>query len=129
LSKEEILKNSQLPLSWFEMGVAIDLRFPLDDQLKAIRKMAEEEQAVLKKAGRINPKTARASDKYVLYLLILDAEDAGARRSDIEDALFPDIHNDYPERLRSKAFDNARLEARRLRDSGYRALAYRIKGL
>jgi len=129
LSKEEILENSKFSLSWFEMAVAIDLRLPLDDQLKAIRKLAEEEQALLKKAGLINPKTARTSDKYALYLRILDAEDAGVKRSDIEDALFPNIDNSYPQRLRSKAFDNARLEARRLRDTGYRALAYRIKGL
>jgi len=129
LSKEEILENSKFSLSWFEMAVAIDLRLPLDDQLKAIRKLAEEEQALLKKAGLINPKTARTSDKYALYLRILDAEDAGVKRSDIEDALFPNIDNSYPQRLRSKAFDNARLEARRLRDTGYRALAYRIKCL
>ena len=127
-SKKTILEDSKLALSWFEMGFAIDLRFPLDDQLKDIRKLAQEEQLALKKAGRIDPKTARTSDQYVLYLRILDAGSAGVKRSVVEDALFPDINNHYPERKRSKAFDNARTEARRLRNSGYRALAYRVKG-
>jgi Uncharacterized conserved protein (DUF2285) len=112
------------------MGFTVDLRFPLHVQLKEIRKLAEEAQLALKKAGRINPKTARTSDRdqYVLYLRILDAESVGAERSVVEDVLFPDIDNKYPERKQSKAFDNARTEARRLRDSGYRALAYLAKG-
>ncbi len=124
LSKETILENSRFTLSWFEIGFAIDLRLPLDGQFKAIRKLAEEDQLALKKAGRINPKTARTSDQYVRYLRILDAEDAGVKRSVVMDALFADIENGYSAgRLRSKAFDNARTEAQRLRDSGYRALA------
>jgi hypothetical protein len=124
LSKEVLLENSRLQLSWFAMGVAIDLRFPLDGQLKAIRKLAEEDQLALKKAGRINPKTARTSDRdrYVLYLRILDAESARAKRSIIANELFPDFDNSYPS-SRLKAFDNNYAEARRLRDSGYRALA------
>jgi hypothetical protein len=44
LSKETILENSTLPLKWFEMGFAIDLRFPIDDQLKVVRILAEEDQ-------------------------------------------------------------------------------------
>ena len=75
-ARKQFWRNSKLALSWFEMGFAIDLRFPLDDQLKDIRKLAQEEQLALKKAGRIDPKTARTSDQYVLYLRILDA---GAR--------------------------------------------------
>ena len=42
LNKGTILEISKLSLSWFEMGFAIDLRLPIDDQLKAIRMLAEE---------------------------------------------------------------------------------------
>ena len=51
LSKEIILENAQLQLSWFETGAAIDLRLPLENQLEAIRIIAEEEQLILKRAG------------------------------------------------------------------------------
>jgi hypothetical protein len=125
--KERILENSQLPLSRFEMGFAIDLRLPLDDQLKAIRILAGEDQRTLKGTGLVDPKVAKASDKYVLYLRILDAEDAGIKRSAIADVLFPEIDNDHPDYRRRKTCDNARIEARRLRDCGYRALAFRAK--
>jgi hypothetical protein len=124
-SKEMLLERAKLELTWFEMGFAIDLSLPLDDQFKVIRMLAEESQLTLKRADRIDPKTARTSDQYARYLRILDAEGVGAKRSVIADALFPDIDNVYPEHRRLKAFDNARLEARRLRDSGYRALAHR----
>ena len=127
ISKEMILENSWLELSWFEMGFAIDLRLPLDDQFKSIRKLAEEDQAILKKAERISPKTAKISSNYVLYLRILDAESGGAKRSEIEDALFPGVNRSRNPDYRSKAFENCRTEARRLRDVGYRALAYRAK--
>jgi hypothetical protein len=127
LSKETILDNAKVQLSWFEMGFTIDLRLPLDDQLKVIRKLAEEDQLVLRRAGGVELKTARTSDKYALYLRILDAHDAGAKRSDVADVLFPMIDNVYPECCRLKAYDNARAEARRLRDSGYRAVALRAR--
>jgi hypothetical protein len=55
----------------------------------------------------------------------LDAEDAGAKRSTIADALFSNVDAVYPENRRLKAFGNARVEARRLRDHGYRGLAVR----
>jgi hypothetical protein len=130
LSKKTIMENSRLAVSWFEMGFTVDLRFPLNDQLKAIRKLAKADQLALTKAGRINPKTARISDRaqYVVYLRILDAEDAGAKRSVMEDVLFPNVDNRYPDRQRSKAFENTRTAARLLRASGYGALAYRAKG-
>lgn len=128
LSKEEIQKSATLSLEWFEMGVAIDLRFPIDDQLKAIGAMAKQDQLTLQKAGQISgPRPVKASKKYILYLRLLDAEDGGAKRAHIEEVLFPNVANRYPERRRSKALDNALAEARRLRDSGYRALAYRAK--
>jgi Uncharacterized conserved protein (DUF2285) len=127
LSKETILENSKLEISLFQMGFAIDLRLPIDDQLKVIKTLAEEDQLVLRRAGRVNLKTARKSDKYVLYLRILDADDGGAKPSAVADVLFPKIDNSYPEYHRLKACDNARAEARRLRDSGYRAVALRAK--
>jgi hypothetical protein len=128
ISQKTILKNAQLDLSWFEMGFVIDLSLPLDDQLKAIRILAEKDQTTLISAGHVDPVPARKSGKYLLYLRILDAEDAGAPRSEIETALFQGLDNDYERgRPRSKAFDNARCAARRLRDSGYRALACRAK--
>ena len=71
-SKEMILDDSRLRLSWFEMGFAIDLRLPLDDQFKAIGTLAEESQRALKKDGHVNLKTARMSNNYVLYLRILE---------------------------------------------------------
>jgi Uncharacterized conserved protein (DUF2285) len=127
LSKELILENSKFALAWFEMGFAVDLSLPLDDQLKAIRMLAEESQLTLKRAGRIDLRAAKASDRYVLYLRILDAEDAGEQRSVIADELFPDVSDDYQDYRRVRTFDNARAEARRLRDYGYRALAHRAK--
>jgi hypothetical protein len=127
VSKETLLENASLRLSWFEMGVAIDLSLPLDEQLKEIRTVTEERQNALKSAGLVGVKAIRESDQYALYLRILDAEDAGTKRSVIRDELFPDIDNDYPDCRRKKAYDNNRTEARRLRDSGYRALAFRAR--
>ena len=128
ISDEMISENARLQLSWYEMGFSIDLRLPLDNQINTFRRLAEKDQIRLKSAGLVDPRGAKSSDKYVVYLRILDAEDAGARRSDIENTLFPKLSNDHEwGRPRSKAYDNARAGARRLRDFGYRALAHHAK--
>jgi hypothetical protein len=121
------VSSENLSLDWFETAFVIDLELPLDEQIEAIRELARLDQLELKKAGKLNPKRARTSDNYVRYLRILDAESAGATRPVVEGELFADIDNRYPENRRSKAFDNDRAEARRLRDTGYRSLAFRAR--
>jgi hypothetical protein len=124
----KLKEKETLTLSWYEMGFAINLNLPLDDQIKAIRLIARDAQRVLKDAGLADPRTTRTSSQYVLYLRILDAEAAGATRPAIAAKLFSKRAQAADVELQLKAFDNARAEARRLRDSGYRALACRAKG-
>jgi hypothetical protein len=115
--------NSSITLepSEYEMPV------PLDDQFKAIEVHAKHYQRLLKKETAVRPKSARKSGRYSLYLRILDAENAGATRPAIENELFPRIPRTRDPDNRSKAFENARAEARRLRNFGYRTLALRAK--
>ena len=100
--------NSRLTLpQQFAAGLAAALRAQEDRQ----------------KSGAINPKTSRKRpEKYVLYLRILDAEEAGAEPKHIRDQLFPDIPDGYPDSKRQKALVDNRKAAQKLRDGGYRSL-------
>lgn len=63
------------------------------------------------------------AEKYVLYLRILDAEEAGARQKDIRDLLLHDKLDDYDAgSMRQKALVDNRKAAQKLRDGGYRSL-------
>jgi hypothetical protein len=106
-----------VPFSEHDIAVSINLSRPIDDQIAEIRRLV----VALGKPGR----AAKTSSAYPTYLRILDAEDAEVRPAAIAEALFPGVDNVYPGRRRAKVFGNARTEARRLRDSGYRALALR----
>jgi hypothetical protein len=110
-----------LPLTKFHVAMVVDLRLSLNTQFTRLSETTKKYQDSLKSTGEIDPKNPRKSPKYRIYLRILDAKASGARRPEIEKTLFPNATN--ADQYRSKKFDYHLKEARRLRDSGYRALA------
>jgi hypothetical protein len=116
--------NQRISLERHQVAYIFDLTRPLKHQFEKARKSATREQERRQKSGAIDLKASRNRDdeKFVLYLRILDAKEAGARPKDIGDLLLPDIPRDYPENSRSKALVNNRKAAQNLRDGGYRSL-------
>ena len=108
----------RLSLRKNQVAFVVDLDRPLHKQLEGIARSARDRQSELPAP----PKLSRQSTHFSKYLRILDARDAAANRATIESTLFPDLENEYPERQRSKTFDNFERAARRLRDGGYREL-------
>ena len=102
-----------------------DFSLPLEPQFRRTLQAAKERQAYLRKMGDAANRDARLQrpEKYVLYLRLIDAEDAGAKPAGIRDELFGNITEEYPSHARSAAFKNTRAAAHRLRDGGYRSLA------
>ena len=114
----------RIPLERHQVAYIFDLTRPLDHQFKMARESATRQQKVRQESGAINVKVSRKRlEKFVLYLRILDAEEAGARPKDIGDLLLPDILDDYNAgSMRLKALADNRKAAQKLRDGGYRAL-------
>jgi hypothetical protein len=107
-----------IPLRGTEVAVVIDPARPLQKQIEAISRLGLDKQKSLPEPVRLS----RRSPHWETYLRLLDARDAGMKRARIEDVLFAELDNDYPERRRSKTFDNFERAARRIRDEGYREL-------
>ena len=97
-----------------EVAFVIDLARPIARQIKAI------ERAALRRSR--DTKNPRRSERFGTYLRLLDAFESGAARKTIEEVVFSDIENDYPDRRRSKTFDNCKRAALQLRNAGYRDL-------
>ncbi len=106
------------PLAENEIAYIFDLTRPLKPQFDRIRKHAEKKQAELK-AGSV---TKRRIDKYVQYLQILDAIEAGEKSQTIADALFSNKLSGYQDNPRLRAFYDARDPALQMRDGGYKAI-------
>jgi hypothetical protein len=106
-----------------EVAFVLDLGRPLDKQLAGVNRIARERQQKKIASGEVDLKRSRQSQNYIPYLRLLDARDANASRRRIEEVLFSQLDNEYPDRKRSKAFDNFERAARRLRDGAYRELA------
>ena len=101
-----------------------DLRLPLDAQFKRALQSAKTRQRQLSSDGRINFKDTRdRTDKYVIYLQIIDAIDDGQEHGHIAGCLFSDIPNDYPEYYRLKTLNNHINAAMRLRDIDFKLLS------
>jgi hypothetical protein len=114
----------RITLGLSEVGYVFDLELPLEPQFARALGSAKELRQHRVNEEQIDPKPVRLqADNYVVYLRLIDAEDAGASRSKIEEILFRNISNEPPERRRSKTFDNARKAAHRLRDRDYRFIA------
>jgi hypothetical protein len=114
---DNMFKRPQtIELEDHELAFFIDLRWPLKSQFAKASRVAERKQVNAKRG-------ARKSNRYPLYLRILDAECSGAPRNLIEQTLFPKMENVFPQNRRTKTFENHRAEARRLCSSGYLALA------
>ena len=111
-------KIVRVPLRNHEVAPIVNIAQPLRKQLKALSRAAEERQEQLSSTVRLSRKSTHLST----YLRILDARDAGADRTTIESTLFQHLENEYPERQRSKTFDNFERAAKLLRDRNYREL-------
>jgi hypothetical protein len=116
--------NQRISLERHQVAYIFDLTRPLKRQFEMAEKSATREQEYRQESGAVNLKNSRNRDaeKYVLYLRILDADEAGARSEDIGDRLFPDKQNDYPDMMRAQALYDNRKAARKLRDGGHRSL-------
>lgn len=112
-------KIVRLALRESEVAFVVDLARPLRKQLEALSRVAVQRQERHQSAVKL----PRKSVHLVTYLRLLDARDANASRRLIEEVLFSQLDNEYPDRKRSKAFDNFERAAQRLRDGGYRELA------
>jgi hypothetical protein len=118
------LSNSEVSISREEAAFVFDLSFPLEPQFRNALRSAKALQAHRRRTGEAANRDARLRpEKYVLYLRLIDGEDAGAKAAQIKDELFGNISEEYPSNARSTAFKNTRAAAHRLRDGGYRSLA------
>jgi hypothetical protein len=107
-----------------EIAFVIDAARPLEIQTQRVHEVARNYQAFLKQNRALDVKSSRRRfDKYLLYLRLIDAEDAGVAPKRIKDVLFGDIAEEYPDDRRAAAFKAARRAAHRLRDGDYLALA------
>lgn len=106
-----------------EMAFVIDFRKPIDGQIEALRRYAENHQKWLAEKGVVRTPDARNTrPEWPLYLRLLDAELAGITDPDkIAPVLYKGQHarrDDDHESLRRKINGNQQ-EARKLRDGGY----------
>ncbi|MDQ6704192.1 MAG: DUF2285 domain-containing protein [Pseudomonadota bacterium] len=118
-------EDQRISLERHQVAYIFDLTRPLKHQFEMAEKSASREQEFRQKSGAINLKVSRNRDdeKFVLYLRILDAVEAGARPKDIGALLLPDILDDYDAgNRRSKALVDKHKAAQKLRDGGYRSL-------
>jgi hypothetical protein len=117
-------EDQRISLERHQVAYIFDLTRPLKHQFKMAWKSATLQQKYKQESGVINLKKSRnRAENYVLYLRILDADEAGARPKDICDLLLPDILDDYNAgSMRLKALADKRKAALKLRDGGYRSL-------
>jgi hypothetical protein len=98
-----------------------DLTRPLQPQFSAAQRYLTEKQKKLIAQGVLDTRAlgrARRGMDYLRYLRVLDGLEEGANASAIAQALFPGEDADSRDRKMRKTI----VEARRLRDSGYRLL-------
>jgi hypothetical protein len=115
--------ETQVRLSRREVAYVFDLGRPLEPQFARALRDARGVQAHRVRTGEVEVEgVRRRADKYVLYLRLIDAEDAGVDRKQIKNELLGNIPEQYPDNRRTVAFKDARRAAHRLRDVGYRDL-------
>jgi Uncharacterized conserved protein (DUF2285) len=106
-----------------QIAVILDLDRPGNSQLKKASKAFKSEQHRREQTGELKLKGARARvEKYITYLRILDAYEAGAEAKNIAGVLFPTLRDEHPSYARRKRLDDDRRAALELRDGGYLSL-------
>lgn len=114
----------ELNLKEHEVAYIFNMSLPLEAQFQRALTQAKAFQEHKKRKGILTFNEVRQHvDKYVTYLRILDADDAGVSNEEIEEVIFHNLSNIYPEKQRTKTLLNYRRAARKLRDNGYRGLA------
>jgi len=106
-----------------QIAVILELDRPGNSQLKKASKAFKSEQHRREQTGELKLKGARARvEKYITYLRILDAYEAGAEAKNIAGVLFPTLRDEHPSYARRKRLDDDRRAALELRDGGYLSL-------
>ncbi len=106
-----------------EVLISFDLNQPLAAQLQRASIVLEADQRhYLRKAGRVLLKFRERSQKWPLYLRLLDAEAAGAPTAAIASRLFQGLDNSDPDYAASTAVRRSLKAAKRLQDK-WRAIA------
>src|SRR4029077_4504077 len=89
--------EAEVRLFRHEVAYVFNVDRPLKPQFARALKDARGVQARRVRTGEVEVDTARRrTDKYVLYLRVIDAEDAGDAPKRIKDVLFGDIAEEYP---------------------------------
>jgi len=127
MNKEACMVNKSRNVQCFKansrsLTVQISLDRPLLEQLKMIKEVATAQQKQLAEWG-ILKKSRKETERYIGYLQLLDALEAGAEKQKILDILFPNLPNEYPDQVANKNFNNWKSVAEKLRDFDYLKIA------
>lgn len=108
------------PLDENEMLYRFDLRRPLAAQIRLAQERLEEIQSRLRKSHNLEiVDIRRKTDKYNMYLRILDARDMGVEISHIARVLFPLLSNEHPDYNANRQVRDAFDAAKKLRDHNW----------
>ncbi|OIR19956.1 hypothetical protein GALL_08420 [mine drainage metagenome] len=112
-----------------EARIIFNLNLPIDFQIEHVRNHLLQLQQSLRNLGELKedgPSRLR-TDKYRIYLRILDAINSGVTLKEIGEVLQPWKSDDYSSgHRRTKAIEGQLKEARRLVDGGYKALLGKV---
>ena len=120
--------NLIIPLEKSEINniawVKLDLTRAIESQIDAIAIWAREIQYKLVSSNSIPMHRVKKprTDRFSMYLRILDATDAGIAFKELANVFFPKTSNRYPDLLGNKKVENALTAARKLRDRDWRIL-------
>jgi hypothetical protein len=120
------LSNSKIDRVFkdYEVGYIFDMRLPLEEQFERALASAKQFQKHRAKNDIFTVETKKVrADKYITYLRLLDAVDAGATQNDIITTLFSNIENEYPDYKARKKYDNQIKAAEAMRKKGFRVLS------
>lgn len=112
-----------------EAKIIFDLNLPIDSQLEHVRNHLSRMQQSLRVLGELKDDGASRlqTDKYGIYLRILDAINSGVTVKEIGEVLQPLKSDDYPSgHLRTKAIKGQLKAARHLVEGGYKALLGKV---
>lgn len=103
--------------------IQFDLAQPIPAQLaRAAQVLSNDQRHYLQTPGRAPLKLRQRSEKWRIYLRLLDAEAVGASIAEMAKGLFPRVLDEYPEYAASDSVRKLLRAAKRVR-SRYRAIA------
>lgn len=109
-----------------EIAVVLDLSRPLQSQFESVRRLLSRLQDKYVKWGYVEPSRIRGRSRnpalLLNYLRAFDAAARGYRANDVVGVLYPDCHNEYPDRAASKQFHEHVEAAKSLIEGDYRWL-------